>query len=268
MTITKRPVDPESGITINQDGTLHASSGSGQITKRAIIPAAEAYELVKKGIAPTEVPNWDRNDPDSNWYINVRKFTPERQAIFLTKLQQYGRIGQAANFAGVSNETINRHRKADPEFDAACRSAEITYHEMVATAILNQALVGQIDRRWDKDGKLLSERTTYETQIRKMIVQRADPSYNDVSKQEVSVVGGAVIVPAPVDGVETWDDVVRRMSGGPSANEGTPLLSGSEVGQKALSEGRVVKRTVVETLGTEVSEGHEPVDDFERPADE
>jgi len=273
LTVTKRPVDPESGITINQDGTLHKSSGSGQITKRAIIPAAEAYELVKKGIAPTEVPNWDRDDPDSNWYINVRKFTTERQAIFLTKLQQYGRIGQAANFAGVSNETINRHRKADPEFDAACRSAEITYHEMVATAILNQALVGQIDRRWDKDGKLLSERTTYETQIRKMIVQRADPSYNDVSKQEVSVVGGAVIVPAPVDGVETWDDVVRRMSGS-SANGAERTLTDSErseLGQRALGEGRVVKRSVVDTSGESVGnegtvEDNEPTDDSERPA--
>jgi len=244
-----RPVDPESGITINQDGTLHKSSGSGTITKISIIPAAEAYELVKKGIAPTEVPNWDRNDPESNWYVNVRKFTPERQAIFLTKLQQYGRIGQAANFAGVGYATIDRHRKADPEFNEACRLAENTYHEMAATAILNQAIVGQMDRKWDKEGNLISERVTYETQIRKMIVQRADPSYNDVSKQEVSVVGGAVIVPAPVDGVETWDDVVRRMSGG---------------GNEPVKE-HVVKGKTLDTDGVEV--GNEPVDEAERPAD-
>lgn len=242
-------------------------------------------DLVEKGIAPALSPNWDRNDPASNWYLGARKLNDERRAIFLAKLEEHGRIGIACRWAGVNRSTVNDHRKMDPDFDAACKEAEYMYHEMCAAGILQQARMGQIDERYDKEGNLLSRRVSYETRLREMIVKRADPSYNDVSKQEVSVVGGAVIVPAPVDGVETWDDVVRRMSGqtvgGELANEP------GNVGPKALSEGRVVKRTVVETLGTEVSEGkiptyrepgsetlgtevsegHEPVDDSERPAD-
>jgi hypothetical protein len=264
LTDKKLPRDPETDLALNQDGSLRASSGSGtvqQIAVRKIIPPTDMPDLVAKGIAPALTPNWDRNDPESNWYLGARKLTEERRDIFLTKLEQHGRVKLAARWAGVDYTTILRHRKADPDFDTACREAEDMYHEMCASSILNQARVGQVDERWDKEGNLLSRRVSYEQQLRMMIVKRADPSYNDVSKQEVSVVGGAVIVPAPVDGVETWDDVVRRMSGGGSVN------------------GEPAKALVVDTLGESVGDEHgvdltgrpgernEPTDESERPAD-
>lgn len=229
-------------------------SGAG-IRKIKIIPPADMAELAKNGIAPYEIPNWNKDDPESNWYLQYRKFTPERRAIFLSKLEQHGRIGLAARWAGVVVETVNRHRKEDPEFDLACNESLSYYHEMCVAGITHQARVGMIDEKYDKEGKLISRRVSYEQQLRMMMVKRADPSYNDVQKQELSVVGGAVVVPAPIDSVESWDDVVKRHTGGGSVSN-SPQVDG----QAAMAEGRVVKRNVLETSGESVEVGDEPND--------
>lgn len=210
-------------------------------------------ELAKNGIAPYEIPNWDKEDPESNWYLQYRKFTPERRAIFLSKLEQHGRVALAARWAGVNRATVNRHRKEDPEFDLACEESLAYYHEMCVASITHQARVGMVDEKYTKEGQLISRRVTYETQLRKMMVERADPSYQNVSKQEVSVVGGAVVVPAPIDSVESWADVVKRHTGGgsePSGGDSSPLLTDTGAsGQSAMAEGRVVKRKIIDVEG-------------------
>jgi hypothetical protein len=239
-----------------------------------IIPPADMAELVKLGIAPCEIPNWDKNDPDSAYNLRYRKFSPERKIMFLTKLEQHGRTLLACRFAGISHQTVLEHRKADPEFEQAVKDAEAMYHEMCVASILHQARVGQIDERWDKEGHLISRRVSYETKLREMIVKRADSSYNDVSRQEVAVVGGAVVVPAPVDSVDSWDAIVARHTGSPAASPGT-LSEGPVEPGKALSEGRVVKRRIVETSGVEAdssgveaSEPSESAGGSEEPATE
>jgi hypothetical protein len=227
-------------------------------------PPAEMQYMVDNGLAPSQLPNWDKEDPESLWYINYRKFTPERREIYLTKLAQTGRVIQSCLWAGISKKTVQRHREADPEFDSACQMAYDLYHENVVTRLTHQALEGQLDIRKDKEGNVISKRVSYEQQLRIRLLQRADPDYRDASRQEVSVVGGAVVVPAPIDSVESWDDVVRRhTTGGQSAGAGSavgqgPALEGSgPAGERALSEGRVVKRAVIETDGDEVGKSDE-----------
>lgn len=192
-------------------------------------------KLVEKGIAPYELPNWNKDDPDSNWYLPYKKFGPERREIFLTKLEQTGRVVLSAQFAGVAAHTVSRARKESPEFDEACKTAEAMYHEMVVARLTSQALAGQVDEKYDKEGNLLSRRTSYEQQMRILMLKRADPSYNDISRQEVSVVGGAVVVPAPIDSVESWDDVVKKYTSG--ANVGNASLPSLDAGPKVLDEG-------------------------------
>ncbi len=275
--------DSDTGLAVRKNGEYIAAStdGSGAgIRKIKIIPPADMAELAKNGIAPYEIPNWDKDDPESNWYLQYRKFTPERRAVFLAKLEQHGRIGLAARWAGVVTDTVNRHRKEDPEFDHACNESLSYYHEMCVAGITHQARVGMIDEKYDKEGKLISRRVSYEQQLRMMMVKRADPSYNDIQKQEVSVVGGAVVVPAPIDSVESWEDVVRRHTGGGNAaavgNSPLSAVNGAQrtliagersepsaVGQgpepgvsesSAVAEGRVVKRTILEAEGSEIKE--------------
>lgn len=245
--------DPETGLSVTKDGTLHKSSGTGPIKKTKIIPPVDMASLVEKGIAPTLYPNWDPNDPESNWHLSFRKFTPERKETYLCVLEQQGIAVVAARWAGVSTATVMRHRKEDPLFDEACSEAENYYHAMCGASILNQARVGQIDERYNNDGRLISRRVSYETRIREIMLKRAFPDYNDIQKQELSVIGGAVVVPAPIDSVESWDDVVKRHTGGGNVSN-SPQVDG----QSAMAEGRVVKRNVLETSGESVeNEGKE-----------
>lgn len=216
--------------------------------------------LVERGIAPTLYTNWDPADPESNWQLSYRKFTPERKQIYLTHLEQTGIQAVAARWAGVSSGCIRDHRKADPHFDEACCEAEEYYHAMCAASILNQARVGMIDEKYDREGNVISRRVSYETRIRELMLKRARPDYNETQKQEMTVVGGAVVVPAPIDSVESWEDVVKRHTGGGSSGAASgsiveghaPALSApseSVSERNAMSEGRVVKRNVVETSG-------------------
>lgn len=209
--------DPETGLVVKADGALHGSTGSGPRRKYTPIPPADMPELVKNGLAPELIPNWNPKDPNSNWQCGFRKFTPERRAIFLEKLELTGRIRLAARFAGVTHATIHRHREADPQFAAACEEAEAMYHETVAASITHQARVGMIDERYDKDGRMTARRVTYEQQIRGKMLDRADERYKHHSRQDIAVVGGAVVVPAPTDSVETWDDIVRKYTQGSTA---------------------------------------------------
>jgi hypothetical protein len=259
---SERKYDPETGLPLTKKGILNESTGSGSLQKIKITPPAEMQYMVENGLAPSALPNWNRDDPESLWYCGYRKFSPERREIFLTKLAQTGRVIQSAMWAGINESTVRNHRKADPEFDTACKLAEQMYHESVVVRLTHQALVGQIDERKDKEGNVISRRVSYEQQLRIRLLQRADPSYQDSSKQEVSVVGGAVVVPAPIDSVESWDDVVRRHTGGGNSTGGSGgSLPSPDSGPKALAEGRVVKRgqsEILEADGTEV--GDEPND--------
>lgn len=233
--------DHETGMVIKADGKLADSTGQGPNRVYKPIPPADMPELVKNGLAPELIPNWNAADPNSNWQCGYRKFTPERRRIFLEKLELTGRVRLAARFAGVSHTTIHRHREADPQFAAACEEAEAMYHETVVAGITHQARVGMIDERYNNDGKLVARRVTYEQQIRRAMLDRADERYKQHVKQDVSVVGGAVVVPAPTDSVETWDDIVRKYTSGATgenrpdgrlfpASDGQKALPGSDVG--------------------------------------
>lgn len=235
-------------------------------------------DLVAKGLTPILYTNWDPDDPDSNWHLSYRKFTPERKKIFITHLEQTGIQAIAARWAGVSSNCIREHRKEDPHFDLACNEAEEYYHAMCAASILSQARVGMIDEKYNKDGQVISRRVSYETRLRELMLKRARPDYNETQKQEMTVVGGAVVVPAPIDSVESWEDVVKRHTGS-SVNGAQRTLTDGErseqtggsttergIGQladgNALNEGRVVKRPkggTIETKGVEA--GEEPADE-------
>lgn len=237
---SERRIDPETGFPLTKDGRLNEGTGSGH-SRLKVIPPADMQRLVENGIAPYEVPNWDRADVNSNWYVGYRKFSPERKAIFLTKLEQTGRIRLSAHWAGIDYNTVNKHRKKDPDFDHACKTAEDLYHEMVAASITHQARVGQVEEKWDKEGRLISRRVSYETRLRELLLKRADPSYNEVRKEEISVTSGVVVVPPPIDGVESWEDTVRKYT--------SMSVDGGGVGKGALTDG---ESQTIDTEGDEI----------------
>lgn len=241
---------PKREVKFRKDGTAHEGHGLGPTVPYDQQPLPTAIQVMAKNARPLDLAdaykrglidqsdvNWDPKDPNSNWRTvgGYRKLTPERKGKFLEVLELTGRIGLAARAAGVAQNTVRDHRKADPLFNEACTEAEQMYHEVTAGLILAQARQGMKDIRYDKEGNLLCERTTYETQIRKLMLERADESYRMTQKQQLEVTGGAVVVPAPEGSVESWEDVVRKHTGS------APV--GSGLGAAALTEGRVVRRS-------------------------
>lgn len=249
-------------VKFRKDGEAHEGHGLGPTIPYDQQPLPTAIEVMAKNARPLDLAdaykrglidktdvNWDPKDPNSNWRTvgGYRKLTPERKGKFLEVLELTGRIGLAARAAGVAQNTVRDHRKADPLFNEACIEAEQMYHEVTAGLILAQARQGMKDIRYDKEGNLLCERTTYETQIRKLMLERADESYRMTQKQQLEVTGGAVVVPAPEGSVESWEDVVRKHT------SASVVTSGETVeGERALTEGRVVKRSIPAPVGSDL----------------
>lgn len=260
---------PKREVKFRKDGEAHEGHGLGPTIPYDQQPLPTAIQVMAKNARPLDLAdaykrglidqsdvNWDPKDPNSNWRTvgGYRKLTPERKGKFLEVLELTGRIGLAARAAGVAQNTVRDHRKADPLFNEACTEAEQMYHEVTAGLILAQARQGMKDIRYDKEGNLLCERTTYETQIRKLMLERADESYRMTQKQQLEVTGGAVVVPAPEGSVESWEDVVKRHTGAVSRDLAAD-------GTAALTEGRVVRRPgadePVDTVGESSPDGAE-----------
>lgn len=209
--------------SLNKNGTIHAGAGIGPVRYKSSKPPLDLEEAKNRGLVPENALSFDPDDENSLANIGYRKFSPERQRTYLEALAQHGRHKLAAMCAGVSPVCVTNHAKADPEFAAQRENAFDLYHEMTAAVILAQAREGMKDIKYDKDGKITSIRTSYETQIRKMMITRADPTYTETQKSEVAVTGGAVIVPAPVDSVDSWEATVAKYTGKPIDTTGGPI---------------------------------------------
>ena len=52
----------------------------------------------------------------TNMTRHMHRFTPERRAVFLKKLEETASVWQASEAAGVRAEYVRLHRKHDPDF--------------------------------------------------------------------------------------------------------------------------------------------------------
>src|SRR5690348_12771561 len=104
------PITEGTGIGPNQTKTI--------IKRQSIL--ADLEYAKNKGIIPAEGFNWNRDDPESVYSFGFRKFTDERKAFFLNKFSENGNQILSALFSGIHPNTVQEHRKIDPEFGEAC----------------------------------------------------------------------------------------------------------------------------------------------------
>jgi len=214
---------PKKPPQLRQNGEYRASTGGGPLTSMKIRkpPPSMLKEAAEAGLCPeggfdfdqgkiSEVSGQLEFSENSVISAKYRKFTPERRKIFLQKLAETGLYKLSAMVAGISLDTISKHRKADEDFDFEVTQAEDNYRQMCVGLITRQALTGMKDIKYDRDGNIISERTTYEQQLRQLILKWADPSYNLVEKSESKVTAGVVAIPLPESTTDSWDDIVRK----------------------------------------------------------
>jgi hypothetical protein len=232
MTSPKNPNNSKHLPSTNKDGTIHAGSGIGPVKNTAPNRPwlEDLKEASERGILPVSGLSFDTSDENSLANVGYRKFSPERKQVYLETLAKTGRSKLAALVAGVTPTCVADHASKDPDFAQQREIAQDTYHEITAALILAQAREGMKDIRYDKEGNITSMRTSYETRLREKMLNRADPTYIETQKSEVAVTGGAVVVPAPIDSVDTWEATVAKYTGR------TVETTGQAVEGKALPE--------------------------------
>lgn len=215
------------------DGQPHGSSGSQSLyvppgqRNPGGLTSTPADELRARMLERN--PTFNPADPDSMFHNEGRKFTASLKLEFLDHLLKWGRIGLSAHYVGITHGTVINHREADKRFDQCCLDAISTYREIAVQTIVTQAIEGHCERKWDREGNLLSERRVYETRLREMVLKNFDPSFVETQKQEITHQGGAICVPMPTTDVGGWADVVASLDGGSKPLTLSPAPSGPKV---------------------------------------
>ncbi len=93
------------------------------------------------------------------------KFTPERQAVFLTALAKNGEIVASAAVANVSRQLIYDCQNANPEFKAACKRAKGKLLEELVDVARKLAIEGLVEKQYDRNGKELGEKRKYSERV-------------------------------------------------------------------------------------------------------
>lgn len=101
-------------------------------------------------------------------------FTPERRRTFLAALGERGCVRDAAKLAGVSAETVRRHRRLWPDFDADCKAARRRAAKPLAALAYERATVGAV-QKIVRDGKVVEERIKPSDALMRMLLQATDP---------------------------------------------------------------------------------------------
>lgn len=235
--------DPKDRIyPTRKDGNIREGSGTSKVPQGKSLkelesvpnePGSPAQKMLTHMLTNPE-PSYDPTDPNSLFWAVGRKFTAEMKIKFLQMTAKYGRVGLAAHSVGISPSTILNHREKDKRFDQLVRDAESFYRESTAAVIMRQARDGLVERKWNGQGQLISERRTYETQLRIKLLDWCDPSFNVSQKQEITVKGGAVMVPGPVDSVNDWDSVLAALNQVEAAQTKPMALPASETASTAF----------------------------------
>ena len=86
------------------------------------------------------------------------KFTPELKIAFLKLLARMGDIDPTASHIGIHRNTVYAHMKKDPAFADAVHAAQKHLQGNLLRVLERIAMIGNVERHYDKDGNLLRER--------------------------------------------------------------------------------------------------------------
>ncbi|HYN45247.1 MAG TPA: hypothetical protein VES64_00995 [Allosphingosinicella sp.] len=101
-------------------------------------------------------------------------FTPRKQKKFFKALKKTGCIADACRAAGISRNTVRRHRGKWPAFDDKVESALAIASVELDMIAWQRATVGAEERVW-RDGKLVMTRLKPSDAMLRLLMQGANP---------------------------------------------------------------------------------------------
>ena len=133
-----------------------------------------------------------------------RKLTPQRMAMYCEYLAQHGRPMHAAESVGVTSTTIQDWRKKDPEFNQAVEEAKAAFLDRCWQHADKLAFEGVLQQTFDRNGAVISEKMEYAKDLLAMRLKKADPELRDRTAVDLTVHGGALVIPAVSP--EQWEE--------------------------------------------------------------
>jgi len=101
-------------------------------------------------------------------------FTPEKRKRFLKSLKKSGCISDAARVAGISANTVRRHRDLFPDFATLMESALAIASVELDMIAWQRATVGTEEKVY-RDGRLVFTRVKPSDAMLRLLMQGADP---------------------------------------------------------------------------------------------
>lgn len=100
--------------------------------------------------------------------------TAEKEAVFLAELERSGCVTDAARVIGISRNSINRHRRFRPAFDAACKAARVKARGPLEAIAWLRAVEGT-ETTIIRGGKVVEVRRKPSDAMLKTLMAAADP---------------------------------------------------------------------------------------------
>lgn len=99
---------------------------------------------------------------------------PETRSLFLSALALSGELAPAAAAAGITRPVVYAHLKRDPQFAMECDIVVGKLRQAAHETLKMLAVDGIVDKTYDKEGNLISERTRYDTRALMRLIERHD----------------------------------------------------------------------------------------------
>lgn len=162
--------------------------------------------------------------------------TPERMLVFLEHVAKTGRRYEAALVAGVSYETVRRHRKANDFFAEAWETAVAIHRDGIDREIARRGIEGVDEPVWQK-GEFMGYVRKYSDSLLLAHAKKHDPAYRDKAQVDHNVSGGVLVVGMQAASTNDWMQRFQDKGAIPVDAEVTDAVdSDGEVPQESETE--------------------------------
>ena len=139
-------------------------------------------------------------------YSDRNKFGPEEQIKFCEEYAKHGRMGDAAQAAGVGVATVRRLLKNDPDFAVMAAEAEEAYSSRLLEHHQNLIFEGVETRRYDrKTGELIEVKKEYPIRLIELELKAKREEYRDKREVKMEHSGGVLVAPAEMKTIDDWE---------------------------------------------------------------
>lgn len=148
------------------------------------------------------------------------EFSPERREMYIDYVRDHGVFSLAAAYAGVTPETAQVHRKADPDFESLVQAAKEDHTDMLIQEATRRAVVGfdePIIGGPFKD-KIVAKKRIYSDSLLQTLLRSKRAEYGAQGAEAIGGGGGSgggvLIVPYAPDSIVEWVELYGEAAKG------------------------------------------------------